>query len=625
MKKTESGQVKAPRQCWECLKRRLVCDFTHPHCKKCQKAGKDCPGYDEQKPLQWVQTGKVTSRRRKKDHPPKIYTVPSEDTGEAKCPSRTVETCSAGPKIVAPNDSAFNTILNSYLDSTLDFTLNSYVDSTLDSSFDSDSYLTTWKPSDEDHWAPLAEHHLEKVAKKSALNAAYGIEIANRVFLNGSRRKIEEVISKGLYDEASRMLNIKGNPIKGLERILRIMQMNDVPNYSYLSNETNEVVQAVQYYNVRIQPTLKVASKIAVNPALIDFPLAALHILPPAIHHILVCYSVNHFVHTLPPGTDKAITASNRSKVYQHRGAAIKELSMYVGKDKTMSSDMTIASILMFMCMELQNPAMADWRAHASGMKQLVDMRGGFKSLMSQAPHLTPTLVVYILILIVANACSPSWDQMEVSDSPEQNIVDIEQVYSFIFPYTLCPPTLFMEIVRINQLRQRASVVLLMGDMDANHVLEAHDILDRIETFSPEDWAQPGECYDEWLLIGTVFQASIALYCTMGFQSLTILPSTLEMNQMRSAHGDRLLKSLAIALKSPRLINFLMWPLTVAGVESAYRGQSTQYWVQSQLDVLSRHLGTSSPLKAQAVLRRYWQRQEPGWDECFDKPYVFAI
>jgi hypothetical protein len=37
MKNTESGEDKATRQCWECLKRRLVCDHTLPHCKKCQK------------------------------------------------------------------------------------------------------------------------------------------------------------------------------------------------------------------------------------------------------------------------------------------------------------------------------------------------------------------------------------------------------------------------------------------------------------------------------------------------------------------------------------------------------------------------------------------------------------
>ncbi|RHZ60851.1 hypothetical protein CDV55_106235 [Aspergillus turcosus] len=54
------------RQCWECHRRRLVCDFSLPGCHKCYTAGVECPGYDEKKPLKWVTSGEVTSRPRKK-------------------------------------------------------------------------------------------------------------------------------------------------------------------------------------------------------------------------------------------------------------------------------------------------------------------------------------------------------------------------------------------------------------------------------------------------------------------------------------------------------------------------------------------------------------------------------
>lgn len=167
--------------------------------------------------------------------------------------------------------------------------------------------------------------------------------------------------------------------------------------------------------------------------------------------------------------------------------------------------------------------------------------------------------------------------------------------------------------------------MLFEGEVDPDHSLQAHDILGRIEAFSPEDWAQPGENYEEWLLIGTVFQSAAAVYCTMAFQSLTIIPSTLEMNAMRSIHADRLVERLKAAIKSPRLRMFLIWPLTVAGVEAGFRDDASRYWVAQTFSELSRILGTSSPLKAQAVLRRYWQKEEPGWDECFDRPYVFII
>ncbi|KAE8347616.1 hypothetical protein BDV24DRAFT_121128, partial [Aspergillus arachidicola] len=39
------------RHCWECMRRRLVCDFARPTCNKCRSAGVACPGYDEKKPL----------------------------------------------------------------------------------------------------------------------------------------------------------------------------------------------------------------------------------------------------------------------------------------------------------------------------------------------------------------------------------------------------------------------------------------------------------------------------------------------------------------------------------------------------------------------------------------------
>lgn len=100
-------------------------------------------------------------------------------------------------------------------------------------------------------------------------------------------------------------------------------------------------------------PDVKESDSLAPNPAVIHFPLWALHMLPPAIHHTLVCLSLNHFINTLPTGTDRATIIDNRSKVYKYRGFAIRALSDYVAKEKTRSSDLTIISILVFMAMEV--------------------------------------------------------------------------------------------------------------------------------------------------------------------------------------------------------------------------------------------------------------------------------
>jgi len=52
------------KQCWECHRRRLVCDVTHPECRKCQARGVDCPGYNNLKPVRWVQPQQVNYKRQ---------------------------------------------------------------------------------------------------------------------------------------------------------------------------------------------------------------------------------------------------------------------------------------------------------------------------------------------------------------------------------------------------------------------------------------------------------------------------------------------------------------------------------------------------------------------------------
>ncbi|KAK3315603.1 fungal-specific transcription factor domain-containing protein [Apodospora peruviana] len=56
-------------QCWECRRRRIVCDSTQPICTKCRSAGIVCPGYQDKKPLTWLAPNKVLSRPRKRKVP----------------------------------------------------------------------------------------------------------------------------------------------------------------------------------------------------------------------------------------------------------------------------------------------------------------------------------------------------------------------------------------------------------------------------------------------------------------------------------------------------------------------------------------------------------------------------
>lgn len=228
-------------------------------------------------------------------------------------------------------------------------------------------------------------------------------------------------------------------------------------------------------------------------------------------------------------------------------------------------------------------------------------------------------------IVVFANSTSPASDQIILDPSVDQNIADVTEIYEELFPHVLCPPSLYQETVRINYLRYQASRALFDVEESTDVSLKAVEILERIETFSVEDWAQPGKNYEDWYTIGMVFKYSLAVFCIMSFQSLTILPNTVEMNQSLTANGDDLLKYLKKAVGSKRLKKFLAWPLVVAGVQAIHQGDATKAWIEEALDDLGRFTGTNCPLKIRAILRRYWQREEPGWEECFNQPHAFLF
>ncbi|KAI4694810.1 hypothetical protein J4E81_006411 [Alternaria sp. BMP 2799] len=70
---------------------------------------------------------------------------------------------------------------------------------------------------------------------------------AARVFEIGGRVKIEEIVQKGLHEEAASVLRSGRDPLQRLKRLLAFLSMQDVPFYDDLIDETSEVVQAVQY------------------------------------------------------------------------------------------------------------------------------------------------------------------------------------------------------------------------------------------------------------------------------------------------------------------------------------------------------------------------------------------
>ena len=85
--------------CWECRRRRLVCDGAQPVCTKCRSARIVCPGYADKKPLTWLAPGQVMSRTRRKKAPGLRKAANSGKKQQAKGPE------SRNPKSWSPDTS----------------------------------------------------------------------------------------------------------------------------------------------------------------------------------------------------------------------------------------------------------------------------------------------------------------------------------------------------------------------------------------------------------------------------------------------------------------------------------------------------------------------------------------
>jgi hypothetical protein len=222
------------------------------------------------------------------------------------------------------------------------------------------------------------------------------------------------------------------------------------------------------------------------------------------------------------------------------------------------------------------------------------------------------------------NATSPSATQFEVT-SPFLLITQVSETYNDIFPHILCPKSLFIDLITINNIR---SQTLDPAFVDDTTRYAAEELLTRIKAFSPKDWAVEqgkGKYEEEWVLCGSVFKSAIMLYCILSLQSLCVFPSTIELESLRSAQGDALYASLDKALASVYLQKFMMWPLVVSGVEAVNRSVWVQSTVANQLEQLSFDIGTSTPLTAKTTLEAFWASGRSTWDDCFNRPYAFVV
>lgn len=209
-----------------------------------------------------------------------------------------------------------------------------------------------------------------------------------------------------------------------------------------------------------------------------------------------------------------------------------------------------------------------------------------------------------------------------------------------------CAPGLLAGIIHINNYRFLKDSVTALLSHSADQLPSGADILRRVLNFSPELWASEvvehsasstGSSFDEtgqsltvrrigWERIGRIYQAAAVLYCLASQpQGSDHVRESSQWTTFRAGlFQDLRDSSLDPCIHHRKLV---LWPLTILGLTLDYDDDSTQQFVLKELKWASGALGTATPLVAVQLLERTWRSRQrySGWDELFDRPYIFAL
>lgn len=194
------------------------------------------------------------------------------------------------------------------------------------------------------------------------------------------------------------------------------------------------------------------------------------------------------------------------------------------------------------------------------------------------------------------------------------------------FAFSVFPTVLFIELIKINQLRFDSHQTLAKSE-SLNLSFEAYAILKRVLCFSPVSWAssKPPRLTYDWLLLSSIYQAAVIMYCAHSLRELlSLLPESLSSLVLThcTTYHDLLHDLLREAVQVPRFKTFLFWPLVVFGAVT--RDTATRSLTENSLDEMSSFMGTTVPLVAKKALSRHWASAAQRWDDCFNQPYGFV-
>ncbi|KAL6903014.1 hypothetical protein GGI43DRAFT_329842 [Trichoderma evansii] len=586
------------QQCWECLRRGLICDGCRPICDCCRSSGIVCPGYEDRRPLTWVTPGSITVTRSRR-----IKVAAAVASTPATSQKYRFQT---GQQLLSPPSEPSLVESES---STLSRVMSKSNDNITEKESESNSII---------------------LRNKNRGNDIYDKDKGNNenenTGENGQRLSSSDIIIPQARATSPSLVSQD----RRWDRSTQHQSICSIPRG--LHSFELELEEAVDYYNHQIFPLIN-SNQLFPNIYSTPLDIHRMSQLVPSNRHSLISLSLGYRIlaltriHRLSINPRNAGPASDLwTSFFRHVGLALTSLNDEIRDDPEYHLANVFRSIHLIASSELFLLNSPHWRAHVTGFLSILQQRGGLTASMQRPGNLKFIILSFLIACVVVNTTSSVENQII-----EAAYIDPKEFYNLysisIYPPFLCPPGLFLDILYINRLRLRLPTTSAIYSLSSTQVTVC-DIMERIHGFSAIDWIESSGFpnRDEFLLLSNIFQAAIALYATLALPCTSKVHLKKSCADLQQIYRAQLFNALKAAIGSPVRMHTIYWPVVVAGVTALTGTAEERMLVEEHL-----HMGIGDPysgsgsLKALAILRKARASGKTEWNDCFSEPNIILF
>ncbi|WPH04213.1 Hypothetical protein R9X50_00710200 [Acrodontium crateriforme] len=386
-----------------------------------------------------------------------------------------------------------------------------------------------------------------------------------------------------------------------------------------LRGEIDDIAESLYIRNITIVPYL-FTGETQPSPFIQEFVLSNLSEASRFINVALVLGALD-----VKSRANYRVKSTELWRFHYYKDLAIKALNRNLSDVQTRTSDVTFQNIFCFLVLELYVTTTPVWEPHVNAIVTLIKMRGGLGHFIRSSPDIAADIYELLVQFLVSNTSTPPCRQIPLFSDPE-TIEFMDQSKRFgTVPYFPCPHPLIMLILEVTNLRQRIyedKRIIAEDISPSTNINAARELILRIKNFSPSNWLSDRTHYlAEWGVLTFVYHSAVCLFALAALGPNLFGPE----NEFRAMQSRILFSMLDKALKFPTLKFCLLWPTLVAGFEAAGGTQEQRVFVDKALNGMTTELGSASPLVAKDILQNFWRSGKRRWDDCFDRPYMFAV